>query len=153
MEELLKRLKLAGYGCWIGNYYFGAICYADDMTLLSPSAHGLQCMINICEDFAIEYSMEYNVSKSVCLLFSKKSLNVGLPNITLSQRELSWVSKVKHLGNYISGDLSEEHEIRLKRGDLVGRAQLMINYRNATFTTQYIKYYICAFMRWVQCCS
>ncbi len=41
MDVLLDKLQSEGYGCWIGNHYYGSIGYADDLKLLSPSIHGL----------------------------------------------------------------------------------------------------------------
>ena len=35
--------------CHINNTFIGALCYADDVTLLSPSIRGLNAMITLCE--------------------------------------------------------------------------------------------------------
>ncbi len=52
--------------------------------------------------------------------------------IFLNGRKLQWVKCVKHLGNYISSDLSEEQEIRHKKGDYIWRVNgLLIGYRDA----------------------
>ncbi len=37
MDALLKMVEAEGFGCWIGNHYFGSVGYADDLKLLSPS--------------------------------------------------------------------------------------------------------------------
>ncbi len=58
MNALLKRLEAEGFVCWIGNHYFGSVGYADDLKLLSPTAHGLRRMTKICEEFRmIEYGL------------------------------------------------------------------------------------------------
>ena len=124
-DELLCRLKHEGYGCWLGHQFLGAVCYADDMTLLSPSVGGLQKMIHECEKFALEYSVEYNPSKSVSMIFTKQKLLIK-PVVALFGKPLSWVTHVKHLGNFISGDLSESKEVQFKRGDLVGRVNTLL---------------------------
>ena len=36
-DELIERLKKQRSGCWIGPYYYGVICYVDEILLLSPS--------------------------------------------------------------------------------------------------------------------
>ena len=38
--------------------------YADDMAILSPSASGLQKLINICASYAIKHDIMYNVKKT-----------------------------------------------------------------------------------------
>jgi hypothetical protein len=48
-DILLERLKTNGNGCWMGNHYFGALSYADDLCILSPTLSGLENMLNVCE--------------------------------------------------------------------------------------------------------
>ena len=122
MDELLVRLKKSGIGCWIGAHYLGAISYADDLTLLSPSHNGLQEMIKTCEEYAVEFGVEFNPIKSVCVLFGKGST----PKISLGGRDLKWVKTVKFLGNHLTSELSETEDVRLKRGDLVGRVNSLV---------------------------
>ena len=40
-------LKHSGYGCYVDNIFMDALSYADDITLLSPSLHGLNRMLEI----------------------------------------------------------------------------------------------------------
>ena len=42
MDELLLRLKQKGIRCYIGDYFVGALSYADDLALLCPSLVGLR---------------------------------------------------------------------------------------------------------------
>ena len=37
IDDILLKLKKAGFGCHIGHYYFGALGYADDIVLLCPT--------------------------------------------------------------------------------------------------------------------
>ena len=41
IDELLLRLKQHDFGRHIGNRFVGGLCYADDLTILSPSVRGL----------------------------------------------------------------------------------------------------------------
>ena len=74
IDILLHRLEDSGFGCTVGQEYFGILCYADDITLLSPTLYGLQKMLAICEQFSYEYNINYNPKKTVCLCFSGKQL-------------------------------------------------------------------------------
>ena len=47
MNELLERLEKQGVGCWIGDKFLGALSYADDLTLICPSASGIQQMARV----------------------------------------------------------------------------------------------------------
>jgi hypothetical protein len=151
MDELLVRLKTRGHGCWLGRHFAGAVCYADDLTLLCPSIHGLQKMVQCCEDYAHEFGLLYNSTKSVCVMFSRNPSADHLPEIKLGDSTLKWISHAKHLGNILSHDLSEGREIMAKKGDFVGRINtVMANLPNAPdeillplFKSQCCHYYGC----------
>ena len=66
-------LKDSNIGCKIGNNYIGVFCYADDLTLLSPTLTGLKCMLTICETYADEYKILFNASESQLLHFTKSN--------------------------------------------------------------------------------
>ena len=125
IDELLLRLAEKGSGCWIGKHFYGALGYADDLTLLAPSVTGLRELLRICEDFAVEYSVNYNAEKTVCMLFSKR--DVFKPSVKLCGTELKWVQSVKHLGTYLDDNMSEETEIRKKKQDLIQRVNYIVS--------------------------
>ena len=123
LDQLLFRLKEAGYGCWVGPRYFGCLSYADDITLLSPSKQGLQRMLQICEDFCHQSDLQFNAQKSMAMTFGIR-LFVPSP-LMLNDSPISWVPKARHLGNIISQDMGEAAEIETKKGDLIGRTNLL----------------------------
>ena len=126
IDVLLEHLEQSGFGCRIGGHYFGALSYADDLTLICPSPSGLQKMLKICETFGNDFDVKYNPSKSVLMCIGKTQ---ELPHIYLAGHRLHWVQVVKHLGNYVRSDLKETCEISHKRGDMIGR----VNSLCATF--------------------
>ena len=119
IDELLLRLESKGHGCWIGQQFYGALGYADDLTLLAPTISGLSSMIEECEKFGNEYNVKYNPDKTMCMHFSKKS-NDNLV-VKMNGKRLSWVKNIKYLGNYLDCDMSEKTDVRMKRSDLVYR--------------------------------
>ena len=42
IDDLIKKLRKEGNGCWINGEIVGIIVYADDIVLLSPTLDGLQ---------------------------------------------------------------------------------------------------------------
>ena len=50
-DELITRLSSSRYGCGLSGKFVGALAYADDITPLCPSLHGLQEIVNMCADF------------------------------------------------------------------------------------------------------
>ena len=60
MNDLFKLLRDARTGCYIGNYFAGAMGYADDLLMLCPSRKGLQEMINIAEKYAKDHKISFS---------------------------------------------------------------------------------------------
>jgi hypothetical protein len=120
VDELIKKLEASGDGCYIGHLFMGALGYADDFTLLAPTAQGLQRMLNVCEEFGIEYDVVFNSPKTVCILLSK-SKKVRHPELTLNGQVLKWEDTINHLGNHISDDFKDNCDIRHKKYDLISR--------------------------------
>ena len=67
MDVLIQRLEAQKVGCYVGHEYFGVLCYADDVTLIAPTASALQKMVLTCEEFGRDYDVLYNPNKSVCI--------------------------------------------------------------------------------------
>jgi hypothetical protein len=125
MDILLKRLETCGAGCMVGNSYFGALSYADDLAILSPTITGLQLMLNECQKFGDEYGVCYNPTKSVALHITRRRRR--LPNVFIAGQIVKWVDTTKHLGNYISYNMREANEVAHKRGDLIGRTNYVLS--------------------------
>ena len=75
------------------------IFYADDVILLSPSAFGLQVLLNVCEKFATDHDIVYNTKKTVCMLIRPKMLKtLKTPEVSLCGTTLRVVDDYKYLG-------------------------------------------------------
>ena len=100
VDDLLIELKKSGLGCHIGNRFFGALGYADDIVILCPTKNALKKMIKICENYALEHDILFNGKKSQLLIFGEMQtqhvdIRVNGELVPLSENAL-------HLGNYIS---------------------------------------------------
>ena len=125
MDYLLLKLKKNDVGCHVGNQYVGAVSYADDLILLSPSMNGLQMMIDECEEYAKEFSVKYNVEKTLCIKFTKGDDEMKR-DIFLNGKKLKWVKKVKHLGILLKNDTKDTDEIMEKKNDFVSRINMLL---------------------------
>ena len=69
----------SGFGCRIGDHFYGMHGYADDCVLLSPDREGLQQMLNICKEYfdqnriTISTNIIANKSKTKCILFGSNA--------------------------------------------------------------------------------
>ena len=68
IDDLLVRLARVGVGCFIGRKFVGALAYADDIVLVAPTASALRKMLVVCDNYATEYYMAFNVHKSKCMV-------------------------------------------------------------------------------------
>ncbi len=128
MDELLYRLEASGIGCHVGDMYFGALAYADDLTLLCPTIEGLRKMIDVVESFGVEYCMTFNALKTQCMKFSQtKYYAFDLPKVKISGRELCWVEEFKYLGSYVATNLDDSFDIEKKRQDFVRQANFVLH--------------------------
>ena len=60
MDGLMSKLEDSGVGCYVGKNFYGALCYADDLTLICPSVCGLQEMVNMCDEYGKERDVKFN---------------------------------------------------------------------------------------------
>ena len=125
MDNLLKELKDSGIGCHVGNHYFGALGYADDIVLLCPSKEGLRKLIKICERYAMDHDIIFNGNKSKLLVFGSTTNN--LPSIYVSGVEVPVCDNAMHLGNVISNNISESVEYG------IGKFNSSFNYFMSSF--------------------
>jgi Reverse transcriptase (RNA-dependent DNA polymerase) len=95
---MLVKLNCSGYGCRFGKINAATIAYADDVLLLSGSLVGLQCLVNICVEFGLNYGMSFNAVKSMCMVFSSKEWRLDPPAIIVGGLNLTWVKMLKYLG-------------------------------------------------------
>ena len=109
IDELFQRLKSSGYGCYVGNVYMGAIGYADDCLLLSPTITSMTNQLKICEDFSKEFNVKFNIDKYQ-LLHCTKSCDY-IDGITYNGTYIKASKVVDHLGNKLSNTLSSAENI------------------------------------------
>jgi len=100
VDELLKRLKSSGLGCHVGHVYCGCIGYADDVTLLAPSKWALKKMLQICDDYAREFSMLFNPVKSKYMVFSQRRRNT-VSSVSWNEQIIEESMSEVHLGNRV----------------------------------------------------
>ena len=57
VDSLLGRLEKSGH-------FVGALAYDDEITLVAPSRSGIRTLINVCEQYALDYDINFNGTKS-----------------------------------------------------------------------------------------
>ena len=74
LDELSVQLGSARVGFTVGNMVVNHLMFADDICVFSPSINGLQCLLNICGDYAAEHEITFNYKKTIDALFCPKKV-------------------------------------------------------------------------------
>ena len=123
LDGLLYALKSAGYDCFVGHVFTGAIAYADDL---------VRHMLRVCEAYAGDYD---NV---ISMLVSPNVLCV-VQRVVLSHADykplLSFISVAicievvdswPHLGHIICKNSDDNRDILYRRSSFIYQANDMI---------------------------
>ena len=94
------------------------------LTTLGWLVNSLRCMITTCKEFANEYQIYFNPTKSKLICFNANIYHT--PHIVLNVQPAFVVFKDKHLVNYISSSINDRHIIE-NTGDLYQRSNLFIS--------------------------
>ena len=132
MDTLLERLRNSGVGCYIGHVFTGAVSYADDLTLLAPSHHATQVLLDVCTQFASEFDVMFNSSKSNIIVFNPIKDSRKHP-LYLCQSVIPYCEKATHLGILLGND-SMKCNITKATQDFVSQVNMLIcNYSHCHF--------------------
>ena len=156
VDNLLVLLSSAGFGCFLGTHFVGALAYADDLVLLAPTATALRKMLAICDAYAQDYCITFNVLKTKCLVVlphSRRALFDRFEDYPffLNNQAIEFVKSFVHLGHIITSSSDDEEDIRKRRNDFVGQVNSMISYfsnldsfiRYKLFTSYCTSFYGC----------
>ena len=79
----------------------GVYCYADDLSLLSPTYTRLQEMLKICEWYANDHDIIFNAKKSQLLYYSSQTNDIPCtPALSLQNgQKIQFVNSCTYLGN------------------------------------------------------
>jgi len=125
-DELLKKINDSGFGCQIGHLSYAGLGYADDVTLLTPSLRGLQELLDICSKFAREYNVMFNAKKTISLKIGGDGESPKI-DVKLNGTVVSWKKCVRHLGNMINHNLSDNEDVTRKTATFISQVNLLNN--------------------------
>jgi len=100
MDDLIKELRLSGYGTHLRNLFIGSVLYADDICLIWHSCFGLQKMLHICYNYGVTGDIAFNPVNSRLITFGG---SIPKAILRINNDNLGWSSKVKYLGLYLTG--------------------------------------------------
>ena len=101
MQPLSARMQRHDRGGALlpGGLVFKEGFYADDIFLVAKTADDLQSMLNVCDEWAVEVGLQFNVAKSRVMVLTGTRLQPSeLPQLQLSDQTLEWTDEFKYLG-------------------------------------------------------
>jgi hypothetical protein len=126
IDDLLINLSQSGVGCYIGAHFVGAITYADDIVLISPTPFGMRKLLSICDLYASHYDIVFNAEKSkfLVILPSKwrslcKALNSCI--FSIGGNIIENVNSYPHLGHIINSKLDDKEDGLHRRNQFIGQ--------------------------------
>ncbi|XP_039761472.1 uncharacterized protein LOC120634760 [Pararge aegeria] len=125
VNNLIEELSGTGIGCHIGGVCFNYLSYADDMVLLSPSINGIRKLLHICEEYARNHGLKYNVRKSEMVVFRAGKGPERIPPVLLDGTPVQVVEQFKYLGHMLSGSLSDDLDIERELRSLAIRCNML----------------------------
>ena len=126
LEYLNISLSDTKAGCCIGSVNRNNLSWADDLVLMSPSAHGLNELLEVCDAYAKEHLVTYNTKKTKAMYIKAKGCHIyRLPNIFLSGKTIEYVNEFTYLGHVICNDLSDDADIVNQNRKLCARGNLV----------------------------
>jgi len=96
VDELIEPLSASGCGCHIGRMFYGCIMYADGLLLLSPTLTGLQSMFHVCDSYAKDHNLVFNVKKTCCAVIGKHRSVIR--RLVLAEQAVPWTDRLRYLG-------------------------------------------------------
>ena len=108
------------------NFSWVRFAYADDLyTLLAPTASAMRRMLKICECFADEFRVTFNVDKTKCVTFTPRSFHcrpeTQCPAFEIANKVIENAQQWPHLGHMFACDLSDRSDIEKRRNGFVGQ--------------------------------
>ena len=73
INNLLIKLKSSNHGVRINKFHLNVLAYADDLNLISTTPIGLQSLINICNEYAKDWKMNFNPVKTNIVCIGKQT--------------------------------------------------------------------------------
>ena len=113
VDDLSNLLNQCNVGCTVFNHCFNHLCYADDLVLMSPSAKGLQSLVNICASYAKVNDIIYNEKKTVIMICYPRSFNAcDTPQILLNGSIIKHVDHIRYLGVILSHSFTDDLDLK-----------------------------------------
>ena len=125
MNDVSICLRKLPVGSCCGDMVVYPLMYADAIVLLTPSAKGMQRILNTTYAYGNDFDILFNVTKSQAMFYD--TLKMGEPiDMFLGDTVMTTTQSYKYLGHIITNTLSDEADIGEKIRGLYGRSNMLL---------------------------
>ena len=107
-QNLISELNSLNIGIIINNQRYNALCYADDILLISTTVTGLQKLIDKAVSHITKKGLKFNPLKTECFIAGKNPF-VSIPKWFIGNSVLSVKDKIKYLGTVLGNSNGLSH--------------------------------------------
>ena len=105
INETIEDLLHLDVGCSLGYEKMNILCYADDIVLLSPSANGLQFLLDKISGLLDQLGLVLNAKKSSYVVFGRPNVIKKFNSISLNGELMEREHNCTYLGTVLCEDL------------------------------------------------
>ena len=98
IDDISSLLSTSMIGCHISDVCINHVFYEDDLCLMAHCAIALQELINICCLYSIEIDLNFNATKSYCMIFTPRNYKRFIPSLYLNKLPVLYTDSIKYLG-------------------------------------------------------
>jgi Reverse transcriptase (RNA-dependent DNA polymerase) len=110
-------------------FFVGALAYADDLVLSAPSANAMRRVLQICDEYAAQFEVVINASKTECFCCHRNSTTdhtthaacLSLLSFPIGSELIEFVDKWPHLGHIITNDVIDTEDILANKFSRIGQ--------------------------------
>ena len=114
-KPLVDKLNSVKRGIVIGNQCYNALCYADDLMVMSTTVTGLQLLIDSAVKHITERGLLFNPGKTECYINGKNPF-VSRPKWYIGESELKITDNINYLGVTLDSKRGLSHvELRISK--------------------------------------
>ena len=101
INDLISSLDNLKRGAVIGDLHVPTVVLADDTTLISTTHSGLQASLNVVHEYACQWRLCYNPTKSCVLVFKGSSKGIPEPAFKLNESDVPVKTSTIYAGSLI----------------------------------------------------
>jgi hypothetical protein len=113
-------LEISSNGFMLQGNYVGCVRYADNILLFSAPPIKLQKMLDICNAYAVDYSLTFNGMKSWCMMYGKNWDYNGMSRMNIGGTDISWVFEGVYLGIKLIAGKSFKTDVEERKQKFIG---------------------------------